>query len=113
MKLIKCAVKLAATVAAIAGIAYLVNKHMDEIKAWLAKFCPCCNTLEEDFVPDEVTQEEAAKVAEDAPAEQAPVGEAPAEETPVEEAPAEEAPAEETPAEDPTPVADEADFAEE
>lgn len=114
MKLIKCAFKLAAAVAAIAGIAYLVNKHMDEIRAWLAKFCPCCAELEEDFVPDEVTEEEAAQVTEDAPAAQAPAEEAvPVEETPAEEAPVENSPAEEAPAADSVPVADEADFAEE
>ena len=84
--------KIVAAVVAIAGIAFLVYKYMDAIKAWMAKLCPCCEVeLEEDFEP-EVEAESA---------EEAPVEEVVAEEAPAEEAPAEEAP-----------VADEADFAE-
>lgn len=98
MKLFNTIVKLAAAVAAVAGIAYLVYKYMDAIKAWLGKLCPCCEVeLEEDFVPEEEI------VVEDAPAEEA-VEEVIAEE-PVAEAPVEEAPVEDT-----APVADEADF---
>lgn len=92
MKNIKLLVKLAAAAAAIAGIAYLVVKYLDKIKAWVQKICPCC-TLEDDF-------------AEDAAFEPA------AEEAPVEvEVEAESAPAvEEAPVDDTVPVADDADF---
>ena len=46
--------KIVAAVVAIAGIAFLVYKYMDAIKAWLTKLCPCCEVqLEEDFVPEE------------------------------------------------------------
>lgn len=52
MKLLKTIVKITTALAAVAGIAYLVYQHMDTIKAWLKKFCPCCEVeLEEDFVP--------------------------------------------------------------
>ena len=83
--------KIVAAVVAIAGIAFLVYKYMDAIKAWMAKLCPCCE-LEEDFEP-----EIEIEVVEEAPVEEFMAEEAPA----TEEAPAEEAP-----------VADEADFAE-
>lgn len=100
MKFAKTLVKIAAAVAAIAGIAYLVVTYLDTIKAWLQKLCPCCNAAPE---AEEVCTEEAA-------AEEAPVEEAAAEEAPAEEAPAEDAPVEEAAAEDAEPVADEADF---
>lgn len=94
MKLFKSIAKLAAAIVAVAGIAYVVYKYMDAIKAWLSKLCPCAEVeLEEDFVPEEEVAAEAAE-------------EAPAEETPAEEVPAEEAPA----AEDNAPVAEETDF---
>lgn len=88
MKNIKLLIKLAAAATAIAGIAYLVVKYFDEIKAWVKKICPCC-ALEDDFAEDAVFE----PVAEEAPvaAEPAPV---------VEEAPVDEA----------VPVADDADF---
>lgn len=93
MKTIEKLIKLAAAVAAVAGVAFLVVKYFDAIKAWLQKLCPCCN-LEEDFV-DDAADAEFAPVEEEAPAEE------PAEEAPVEEAPA---------VEDGAPVAEEADF---
>lgn len=90
MKLFNTIVKVAAAIAAVAGIAFLVYKYMDAIKAWLGKLCPCADVeLEEDFVPED-------GITEEAPAED-----------PVEEVAAEE-PAEETA--EATPVADEADF---
>lgn len=92
MKTVKALIKLAAAVAAVAGIAYLVVKYFDAIKAWVQKLCPCC-ALEDDFTEEE------------APVEEAPVEAAPAEEA-AGEAPAEEA----APADDGVPVADDADF---
>lgn len=93
MKLYATIGKIVAAIAAIAGIAFLVYKYMDAIKAWLTKLCPCCEVeLEEDFVPEEEIVEEEA--AEEAPAEEAE----------------EEAPVEEVPAEEAAPVAEEADF---
>lgn len=88
MKLAETIIKAAAAVAAIAGIAYLVVKYMDAIKAWLEKICPCC-TLEDDF-EDGIVEDEEVEAAEEA-AEEAPV-------------------AEETPVDDSVPVAEEADF---
>ena len=92
MKLAENIIKLGLAIAAVAGIAFLVVKYMDAIKAWLEKLCPACE-LEEDFVE---TGEEAV---EEPAAEEAPA---------VEEAPA----AEEIVIEEGTPVAEEADFAE-
>ena len=89
MKLAEKIIKVGLAIAAVAGIAYVVVKYMDAIKAWLEKLCPCCQ-VEEEF-------EEAA--AEEAVAE------------PVEEPAAGEAPAvEEVVVEDGTPVAEETDF---
>ena len=99
MKLFNTFVKLAAAIAAVGAVAYLVVKYFDAIKAWAEKLCPCCK-VELEAEPEAVE-------------EVAPVEEAPAEEAaPVEEAPAEEAaPVEETaPAEDDAPVAEESDF---
>ena len=59
MKVAKILMKLAAAVAVIGGIAYLVVRYYDEIKAWIQKFCPCC-ALEEDFMEED---EEAAPSA--------------------------------------------------
>lgn len=90
MKLAENIIKLGLAIAAVAGIAFLVVKYMDAIKAWAEKLCPCCKV-------EDVAEEEAV------------------EET-VEEPAAEEAAAEETPAveevvvEDGTPVAEETDF---
>lgn len=103
MKLFNTIVKLAAAVAAVAGIAYLVYKYMDAIKAWLNKLCPCADVeLEDDFDIE-------IEVVEDAPAEETPAEET-AEEAPAEEAPAEEPAVEPAAEEDAAPVADEADF---
>lgn len=88
MKLIENLIKLAAAAAVIAGIAYLVVKYFDAIKAWVQKLCPCC-TIEEDFEDEAI------------PAEYAPVEE---------EAPTEEPATEEAPADSVTPVAEETDF---
>lgn len=99
MKLFNTIMKLAAAVAAVAGIAYLVVKYMDAIKAWLNKLCPCADVeLEDDFDVE-------IEFSEDVPVEEN-VEEVVVEEAPVEEAPAEEAPVEEVAA----PVAEESDF---
>lgn len=97
MKLANTIIKLAAAAAAVAGIAYLVVRYFDDIKAWLARYFPCCDYALEDEDLDF-----------DFPGEQAPAAEAPAPEA----APAEEAPAEEAaPAEDEAvPAAEEEDF---
>lgn len=87
MKLAEKIIKLGVAIAAVAGIAYLVVKYMDAIKAWLEKLCPSCE-LEEDVEVEEAVEEPAA------------------EEAPVEEAPA----VEEVVVEDGTPVAEETDF---
>ena len=42
MKLAETIIKIGVAIAAIAGIAYLVVKYMDAIKAWAEKLCPCC-----------------------------------------------------------------------
>lgn len=57
MKLAETIIKAAAAVAAVAGIAYLIVKYLDAIKAWLEKICPCC-VLEEDF-EDGIIEDEA------------------------------------------------------
>ena len=92
MKLGETIIKIGLAIAAVAGIAYLIVKYMDAIKAWAEKLCPCCRI--EDKVVDEAEE----------------VGEEPA----AEEAAAEEAaPAvEEIVVEEGTPVAEETDFAE-
>ena len=92
MKLAENIIKLGLAIAAVAGIAYVIVKYMDAIKAWAEKLCPCCK------VEEEVAEEEAAvEVVEEPAAEEAPV--------------AEEAPAvEEVVVEDGTPVAEETDF---
>ena len=85
MKLGETIIKIGLAIAAVAGIAFLIVKYMDAIKAWFEKLCPVCE-LEEDF--DETVEEVAA-----------------------EEPTAEKAPAvEEVPAEEGTPVAEENDF---
>ena len=85
MKLGETIIKIGLAIAAVAGIAFLIVKYMDAIKAWVDKICPACE-LEEDF--DETVEEVTA------------------EEPTVEEAPA----AEEVPVEEGTPVAEENDF---
>lgn len=86
MKLAERIIKLGVAIAAVAGIAYLVVKYMDAIKAWLERLCPACE------IEDEAIEEAVAEEA-------------------VEETAAEEAPAvEEVVVEDGTPVAEENDF---
>ncbi len=85
MKLTELLIKLAVAAAAVVGIAYLIIRYMDTIKAWAQKLCPI-EVIEE----EEVTEEEA--VVEEAPAEEV-----------VEEVVAEEIPSD-------APVADPADF---
>ena len=82
MKLANTLIKLAAAAAAVAGIAYLVVRYFDDIKAWLARFCPVCDyTLEDedldfDFPGEQIPSEEPAPAAEEvAPAEEAPAAE--------------------------------------
>lgn len=92
MKLAENIIKLGLAIAAVAGIAYLVVKYMDAIKAWLEKLCPACE-IEEEAIEEAVAEETVEEPA--------------AEETPA----AEEAPAvEEVVVEEGTPVAEEADF---
>ena len=94
MKLAENIIKIGLAIATVAGIAYLVVKYMDAIKAWIEKLCPCCR------IEDEVV-EEAEELVEEPAAEEADF-EAPVEEVVVEAAPVEEG----------TPVAEETDFAE-
>ena len=89
MKLGETIIKIGLAIAAIAGIAFLVVKYMDAIKAWVEKLCPCCR------IEDEVI-EEAEELVEE-PAAEVIAPEAPVEEIVVEEG---------------TPVAEETDFAE-
>lgn len=79
MKFASKLIKLAAAIAAIAGIAYLVVRYFDDIKAWLSKFCPCCDyTLEDDFEVEVPMTEPVPKTA--APSEEAPAEQPAAEE---------------------------------
>jgi len=87
MKLGETIIKIGLAIAAVAGIAFLVVKYMDAIKAWVDKLCPACE-LEEDEVIEEVAAEETV------------------------EEPAAEPAAEEVVVEEGTPVAEENDFAE-
>lgn len=80
MKLTELIIKIAVAAAAVVGIAYLIVRYMDAIKAWAEKLCPCNAEVE--------------VVEEDAPAADAPV----------------EEPVEEVVAEDAAPVADDTDF---
>lgn len=97
MKLAENIIKIGLAIATVAGIAYLVVKYMDAIKAWLEKLCPACE-IEEEAIEEAAAEEIAAEpVAEEVPA----VEETAAEETPV---------VEEVVVEDGTPVAEEADF---
>lgn len=88
MKLAEIIIKIGLAIAAVAGIAFLVVKYMDAIKAWAEKLCPCCAIEEEEELVEEPAAEE---IAEEPAAEEA----APVEEIVVEEG---------------TPVAEEADF---
>ena len=95
MKFAETIIKLSLAIAAVAGIAFLVVKYMDAIKAWLDKLCPACE-LEEDIIEEAVAEETVEEVVEEV----------------VEEPAAEAAPAEEIVVEEGTPVAEETDFAE-
>ena len=89
MKLAENIIKLGLAIAAVAGIAYLVVKYLDAIKAWLDKLCPACE------VEEEAVEEPAEELVEEPAAEEA----------------APEAPAvEEIVVEEGTPVAEENDF---
>ena len=90
MKLGETIIKIGLAIAAVAGIAYLIVKYMDAIKAWAEKLCPCCR------IEDEVV-DEAEEVVEEPAAEEAAAEEA---------APA----VEEIVVEEGTPVAEETDF---
>ncbi|MBR7179629.1 MAG: hypothetical protein IKD27_08980 [Oscillospiraceae bacterium] len=101
MKLAENIMKIGLAIAAVAGIAFLVVKYLDAIKAWLDKLCPACE------VEEEAVEEPAEELIEEPAAEEAVAEEAPAEEPAAEEA----APAaEEVVIEEGTPVAEEADF---
>lgn len=89
MKLGETIIKIGLAIAAVAGIAFLIAKYMDAIKAWVEKLCPCCR------IEDEVIEEAEEQVEE--PAAEVIAPEAPVEEVIVEEG---------------TPVAEENDFAE-
>ena len=89
MKLAEIIIKIGLAIAAVAGIAFLVVKYMDAIKAWAEKLCPCCAIEEEEELVEEPAAEE---IAEEPAAEE------------------EAAPAEEIVVEEGTPVAEEADF---
>lgn len=90
MNTMKTLLKLTAATAAIAGIAYLVVKHIDTITEWLKNLCPC----------------------KDVPAAEEVEFEAPAEEEAVTEEPTGEVVCAEEPAPIPEgqPVAEESDF---
>ena len=87
MKLAEIIIKIGLAIAAVAGIAFLVVKYMDAIKAWVEKICPCC-TIEEE---EERVEEPAAEEVTEEPA-------------------AEDVPAEEIVVEEGTPLAEETDF---
>lgn len=93
MKLAEIIIKIGVAVAAVVGVAFLVLKYMDAIKAWAEKICSC-----------QIEDEAAEELAEEAVAEEAAPEAAEAEEV------APEAPAEEVVVEEGTPVAEEADF---
>jgi len=86
MKLAENIIKIGLAIAAVAGIAYLVVKYMDAIKAWVEKLCPACE-IEEELVEEPVAEE----AIEEPAAEEAPV-------------------VEEVVVDDTTPVAEETDF---
>ena len=96
MKLAEIIIKIGLAIAAVAGIAFLIVKYMDAIKAWVEKLCPCCAIEEEEELVEEPAAEELV--------------EEPAAEELVEEPAAEEAPAQEIVVEEGTPVAEETDF---
>ena len=68
MKLGETIIKIGLAIAAVAGIAFLVVKYMDAIKAWVEKLCPCCRI--EDEVIEEVEEPAAEEIAPEAPVEE-------------------------------------------
>lgn len=99
MKALKNLMKLVAAGAAIAGIAYVIIKHIDTISNWLKGLCPCCKcdaVAEDDFVEEAASQETVEEV---------PFEEIPADEI-VEEASVDET----VPVAEGEPLADESDF---
>ena len=72
MKLAEIIIKIGLAIAAVAGIAFLVVKYMDAIKAWVEKICPCCAIEEEEELVEEPAAEEVTEepAAEDVPAEE-------------------------------------------
>ena len=58
MKCLKALLKLTAAVAAVAGIAYLVVKHIDAITEWLKDLCPCKAAQAEELPVEEISFEE-------------------------------------------------------
>ena len=66
--------KLAAAVAAVAGIAYIVYKNIDAITNFLKNLCPCKDAPEiEEIFEDSVAEEPVEEVIEEVVAEEAPV----------------------------------------
>ena len=61
MKLAETIIKIGVAIAAVAGIAYLVVKYMDAIKAWAEKLCPCCQIEDEAVEAEELVEEPAAE----------------------------------------------------
>lgn len=99
MKTLNVVVKVLATLAAIAGVVYLLAAYGDKVVAWAKRVIGCC--------PWDEGMEEEAPAAEETPvSEETPVA---AEEAPVEEPVAEETPAVEE-SESNEPIADEGDF---
>ena len=94
MKTTKAILKLAAAAAAVAGIAFLVVKYMDQITEWLKNLCPCKD------VP----------VAEEVDFEDIEVEDAPVEEPVAEEEVIAEEPIAEVEIPEGEPVAEESDF---
>lgn len=74
MKFTKTLLKLAAAIAAVAGIAYVVYKNIDAITEWLSKFCPCKSAPEvEEIFAESEAEEAAEEVVEEVVAEETPV----------------------------------------
>ena len=103
MNMMKFLLKLAAAAAAVAGIAYLVVKHMDKISAWVNKICPACP-----FTCD--SEEVQAEPAEDAGTEEEAAPEEEPVETAVEEPAEHPAPEETVSIPENEPVAESKDF---
>ena len=57
MKRAEIIIKIGLAIAAVAGIAFLVVKYMDAIKAWAEKLCPCCQVEDEEELVEEPAAE--------------------------------------------------------